>query len=355
LRLSNGARWCIILPLLCAGGASADIDVENGEAESFSLSAYARIRYTEFGGPLTVPDRTFTIESAGLSADFEIADALEGQLQVETVPGEVFLKDCFLRWSPLTWADLRAGQFKKPFCLNTMTSTWDLLSFDHAITDRELEDLLYSGRDIGAGLGLDPGMDFVPELTLGVFNGSGDPENQDDELQYAARMEVELPAGFALGADASMLRFGEPDPESVTGYSVSSRQNALGVDLSFGADVTHSLSAAFQGEYVLGDNWAEADVVHGAGAPSFRTWWAALGLALETDAPAVEEVSLSVCMASWKPDDALPAREDELSVSLGIDTGTPVSLVTAVLCHMPEDMPSEIDRTDYVLEMALDL
>jgi hypothetical protein len=355
MKLKARSPLVLFAMILIAGQAAADINVENGEAESFLLSAYARIRYSEFGGPLTVPDRSFTIESAGLTADFTVTDEVDGQLQLEAVPGEITVKDCFLRWEPLPSARLQAGQFKKPFCLNALRSTWDLHSIDHSISDRELFDLLYSGRDIGAELRVSPGIPYVPELSLGVFNGSSDPENQDSELQYAARMEVEFPYSITLGVDATMLRFGEPDIESVSGYMVSARQQAVGADLRFETDISDRLSTVLMGELIRGDNWAEADVVHGADAPSFQTWWVTGGLTWKTRTPLLKAVSASVCMASWRPDRSLSSREDELTVTLGFDTGTPVSVQMAAVHHMPTDIPAESDRTDYLLEMALDL
>lgn len=355
MKLRARSPMVLLAMILIAGQAAADIDVENGEAESFTISAYARVRYSEFGGPLTVPDRSFGIESAGLTADFKINSNFDGQIQIEAIPGEVFLKDCFLNWEPLPYAGLRAGHFKKPFCLNTLTSTWNLHSIDHSITDRRLEDLLYSGRDIGTELRLDPGIDLVPELLLGVFNGSVEPENQDSELQYAARIEEDLPYGITLGLDATMLRFGEPDVESVSGYSVSPRQLAAGADLRVEADISGRLSMVLLGELVRGDNWEEADVVHGEDAPSFQTWWVTGGGTWSTHTPALEAVSASVCYASWKPDRSLSAREDELTVTLGFDTGSPVSVMIAAVRHLPENLPMEIERTDYLLEMALDL
>lgn len=355
MRRMSRSPWCLLALFLAASPAAADIDVENGEAETFTLSAYARIRYSELGGPLTIPDRSFGIESAGLTAGFTLRGGFDGQLQIETLPGEVFLKDCFLDWAALPWASLRAGQFKKPFCLNTLTSTWDLHAIDHALTDRQLEDLLYAGRDIGTQLSLDPGVDGVPELSLGIFNGSVEPENQDSELQYAARLEADLPYGITLGVDATMLRFGAPDAESVSGYVVSSRQQAAGADIRVEADVTDRLSLVLLGELVRGDNWEEADVVHGADAPSFQTWWVTGGAAWSTLTPALKTVSASIGYASWRSDRSLSSKEDELTVTLGFDTGSPVSVMVAAVRHLPRDLPMETERTDYLLEMALDL
>ncbi|MEN8209921.1 MAG: hypothetical protein ABFR50_11800, partial [Candidatus Fermentibacteria bacterium] len=75
-----GIRF-LLITLLITSYALADVDVENERAENFTLSAYARVRFSEFGGALTMPDKSFGIQSAGLTADFEIIDNTEGQLQ----------------------------------------------------------------------------------------------------------------------------------------------------------------------------------------------------------------------------------------------------------------------------------
>lgn len=347
--------FTLLVILVVCGITYADVDVENDRADSFTLSAYARIRYTEFGGVLTVPEKSFSIESAGLTADFVIDDGLEGQFQLEARPGEVFVKDCFLLWEPLDNAGLRVGRFKKPFCLNTLTGSWDLLSIDHSISHRELTDLLYSGRDIGATLLIDPKIELVPELILGLFNGSPDPLNQDNDLQYAARLEWALPAGIDLGAGLSMLRLGETDVEEVSGYITSPRQVAWGVDLRFDIDIVKDLAFLLDGEYVRGDNWDLADVVHGANAPIFETWWLTGGFAWKTDTPVVNELVGSVSIASWKPDASLEPREDEFTVTLGFNTSTPVSVRMAVLSYRPHEMMLAEKTTDYLVELLLDL
>ncbi len=346
-----------IVLLLCISCSAvfADVDVENEEAEAFTLSVYARVRYSEFGGALTIPDRTFSIESSGITADFVIDDGLEGQFQLEARPGEVFIKDCYITWEATKYGELQAGRFKKPFSLNTLISNWNLQSISHSISHRKLTDLLYSGRDIGIAILFDTGRDYLPELTLGVFNGSADPVNQDNEIQYAARMDIELPAGIMLGADLSTLRFGEQDTESVSGYITSPRQIAWGTDIQFAFDATDDLSFLLRSEYLRGDNWELADVIHEENAPIFETWWVTGGFTWKTDTPLLDEVIGSISMASWRPDRSADPREDELTVTLGFNTSTPVSFRLAAVNHKPHEMPSTESATDYLAELLLDI
>ncbi len=345
----------LVLTILMAVTASANVDVENANANTFILSAYARVRYSLFGGALTIPNRSFTIESAGLTADFDIGNNLDGQLQLEIKPDEIFLKDCYILWEPFNAIELQAGQFKKPFCLNTITSTWDLQAIDHSITHRELTNLLYSGRDIGVTGILNPDPVWLPDLSLGIFNGSPDALNQDNEIQYVGRAEFDLPLGIIVGGDLSALRFGKENPESVDGYTCSARQKAIGVDLQLNIEINKDFSFLLRSEYLRGDNWQMVNVIEGADPPEFQTWWATGGIMWETDKPALESISASLSMASWQPDRSTDSREDELTITVNIDTGTPVCVRAAAVNHRPHNMPFEEKHSDYILEVTLDI
>ncbi len=345
----------LLIAFLIASGALADVDVENERAENFTLSAYARIRFSQFGGALVMPDRSFGIESAGLTADFDITDNTEGQLQLEIRPDEIYLKDCYILWDPLDLIGLQVGRFKKPFCLNTLTSTWNLQAIDHSITHRELSNLLYSDRDIGSVLILDPESEFLPVCTFGIFNGSPDAMNQDNEIQYVGRAEFELPYDIIVGADLTSLRFGEEDEFSVEGYTCSARQKAMGGDLQFETELGRDFSLLMRGEFVRGDNWSAADVISGDDPPEFQTWWFTGGITWKTYKPSLTSISASFSMASWKPDRSMDSREDELAFTVSIDTGTPVTVRAAMVNHRPHNIIFEEDRTDYILEVALDL
>ncbi len=351
-------RACIRILLtvfLITNFALADVDVENDRADSFTLSAYARIRFSEFGGALIIPDRSFGIESAGLTTDFDITGNIKGQLQLETRPDEIFLKDCYILWESFDFLEVQAGRFKKPFCLNTLTSARDLRAIDHSISHRELTDLLYSGRDIGSVFIINPDVTGLPELSLGVFNGSPDWINQDNEIQYVGRAEFELPLDITVGADFTSLRFGKENLEAVDGYICSARQTAYGGDIQFETEFAKDFSLLFRSEIVKGDNWADADVINGEIAPEFQTWWCTGGIAWKTDKPALESISASLSMSSWKPDRSVDSREDELVFTLSIDTGTPVTVSAAIVNHRPHNIILEVDRTDYILEATLDL
>ncbi len=345
----------VLMVFLIAAAAMADVDVENDNAESFTLSAYARIRFSEFGGALVIPDRSFRIESAGITADFRITDDIDGQLQIETRPDDIYLKDCYLLWEPIDILAIRAGRFKKPFCLNTLTSTWNLLSIDHSITHSQLSDLLYSGRDVGSVFIVDPDITGLPVLSLGIFNGSPDGINQNNEIQYVGRAEFNIPLDITIGADLSVLRFGEESLSAVDGYICSARQTAFGGDLQFVNEFAKDLTLLIRSEFIRGDNWAEADVIHGDTAPGFQTWWCTAGITWETGKPSLESISASVSIASWKADRETDSREDEMVFTISIDTGTPITIKAAAVNHRPHNILLEDNSTDYILEAALDL
>ncbi len=349
-----GIRFLLTVFLVTAA-AQADIDVENVKAENFTLSVYAKVRFSEFGGTLVMPDRSFSIESSGLKADFEVTDNTRGQLQLEIRPDNVFLKDCYVLWEPLDFLGIQAGRFKKPFCLNTLTSTWNLQSIGHSITHRKLTDLLYSNRDIGSVAIFDPGSAFLPVFTFGVFNGSPGALNQDNEIQYAGRAEIELPYDITVGADFTSLRFGKEDLGTLNGYILSARQTAIGADLQFETDLGKKFSMLMRGEIVKGNNWAAVNVIEGDNPPEFQTWWFTGGVTWKTDKPSLESVTASLSMGSWEPDHSVGSREDELTFTVNFDTGSPLTIRAAMVNHRPHNIMFKENRSDYILEAALDL
>ncbi|MBD3278685.1 MAG: hypothetical protein GF388_10320, partial [Candidatus Aegiribacteria sp.] len=281
----------LVLLFLAPVVVKADVDVENDEADSFTFSTYARIRYNQYGGEMEVPNRSFVIESAGFTADYTIDSSADGQLQIETTPEEVYVKDCFLDWRPTEFLECRMGQFKKPFCLNSILSRWDLMAIDHSVASDEVEDLLYAGRDIGSVFTVNTNRDWFPEIAFGVFNGSDSWKNQNNEIQYSARAVFELPMNFVLGGDYTSLRLGEMDQGSITGYSVSRRLNAWSGDLQFEADLSTDLTLLTRCEMLQGDNWKDADVITEEDCPAFRAWWFTTAVTLRTAIPALESVT----------------------------------------------------------------
>ncbi|MCK4806950.1 MAG: hypothetical protein KAT09_04855, partial [Candidatus Aegiribacteria sp.] len=158
-----------------------------------------------------------------------------------------------------------------------------------------------------------------------------------------------------VGADLTSLKFGEENLEAMDGYICSAKQMAMGGDLQFETELGRDFSLLMRGEFIRGDNWAVADVIGGDDPPEFQTRWFTGGITWKTDKPSLESISLSLSMASWKPDRSVDSRKDELVFTVSIDTGTPVTVRAAMVNHRPHNIIFEEDRTDYILEAALDL
>ena len=88
------------------------------------------------------------------------------------------LKDGFIEYAVVpSWFHITAGQFKKPFSRQQLTSSTKLIMVDRSPLDKEYN----AGRDIGVSLNNNwkksPGFEYA----LAIFNGSGDKPKFDEE------------------------------------------------------------------------------------------------------------------------------------------------------------------------------
>lgn len=146
-----------------------------GADELFALKLQGRIqvRYSYQAVEGADDDSAFEIPRARLKASgHAYAKDIEYLLQVDFGKGNVTLKDAIIDYrlgGGRTY--LRAGQFKRPFSRQQITSSGSLALVDRAITDKAFS----GGRDIGLAFHND--YDAAPaglEWVVGVFNGTGD-------------------------------------------------------------------------------------------------------------------------------------------------------------------------------------
>ncbi|MCD4707767.1 MAG: hypothetical protein K8S62_08510 [Candidatus Sabulitectum sp.] len=267
----------LIVFLLMAQGAMADIDVENNFSEKFMLGGYIDAGFSELGYYNAVPSREFSIRRSGFELNAEFAETLKAELKVEVRPDDIFLKNAFIRWDPAPWSRARAGQFKRETLLGGNLSFWNLNMLDRPLVYDLCENLTYAGRDLGFDLRIDlPSFSGV-ELrgTAGVFNGDERAEERtDNELLYTFRGEIKIPSiDLTLGASAASHRQGEENSIEPSGYAVSARQNAFSADISLDFEISNWYDVSFASEMSTGDNWKNVDVLAGETAPEFLGYW----------------------------------------------------------------------------------
>jgi hypothetical protein len=332
----------------------AVIDVENSDAESFTLSCSVFARYSVYGERNVIPDEEFSIRRASLTAEFELSDALDGELQVETRPTEVYLKDCYLNWEPLAWAGVRVGQFKKPFCRGSMTSGWNLLTMDRSLMHQLVSDLRFSGRDLGVQFTLAPPGDLMPVITGGIFNGApiGTPKD-NNEKQLAGRCTFTLPWGIELSGGVSSVRLGEADPLEPSGYVFSTRQWCIGGDVCFSRNVTPDLEIRGEAEYIRGPNWSLVNIILGEEPPDFSGFRAACGGMFDlSSVPGLRSLEANMGYEMMKPD-STDAEETLLSPVIGVWFSPGIRVRAGAEIHSFSGMAGVENYTDYILEAAV--
>jgi len=318
-------------------------------AAAVDLSGQVFARYEIRGEPACGPAGEFLVRRASITAESELGSNLSVELELETRPDQVYLKDCLLTWSPLDYLDLTLGQFKKPFCLATAKSNWNMLSVERPLTHDIVSDLGYSGRSPGLMLELSVPLPLRTILSAGVFNGPG----IEREKMYSASLSVEPLTDIVLGGSVSGLRLGEYDPALPSGYAVSESMTAFSGYASARHQVSSSTRLLLDAEFVYGRNWEEADVVYGEVPPGFISHWVSGAVERRLrEVPGVRSLEAGISWSVSTPETGVSQSEQVLApmVGLGITSGVRVrfSVVSTSFTGGSQD-----GYTDYLTELAV--
>ncbi len=318
-------------------------------AAAFDLSGQVFARYEIQGEPAYGPAGEFLIKRASIAAGSELGSNLSVELELETRPDEVYLKDCFFSWSPLDYLDLTLGQFKKPFCLATDKSNWNMLSVERPLTHDLVSDLGYSGRSPGFMLELSVPVPLRPTLSAGVFNGPG----TESEKMYAASLTLEPLAEIVLGGAVAGLRLGEYDPAQPSGYIVSDGMTAFSGYIAASRQVTSSTELKLDAEFVSGRNWEEADVVYGEVPPGFRSYWVSGAFERRLrDVPGLRSLEAGLSWSVVTPETGVSLSEQVLSPMVGLGITSSARLRFSVVSTRFSG-GSQDGYTDYLTELAV--
>ena len=316
---------------------------------ALELSGQVYARYVNLGDVSWGPSSEFLIRRASLTAKAGVGSNIEAELEIEARTDEVYLKDCLVSWSPSEALELVVGNFKKPFCLATTMSNWNLLSVERTLLHHTASDLGYSGRSMGAMAEFSPPMPLSPGLSLGVFNGPG----EDRERSYAATAVVEPFPGLELGGGVSLLRLGEHDPMQPSGYVSSGLLSAFSGHFRFEHAFSGGTSLEVQGEYARGDNWEEADVVYGEIPPAFKSLWIS-GIARRRlrGVPGIRSLEGGLSWSGVEPGSDSDPGSEVLAPMLGVEITSSARLRFTLVNSSLKGSGGD-DHTDVIAELAV--
>ncbi len=318
-------------------------------AAAVELSGQVYARHEMLGEITCGPIGEFLIKRASLTAGSDLGGNLAVEIEVETRPDEVYLKDCIISWSPLDYLELTAGLFKKPFCMATSTSNWNLLSVERPLIHDLAGDLGYSDRSTGAMVELSSPVPLQSTLSLGVFNGPGN----EREKMYTASIEFEPVAALTMGGALSSLRLGEYDPMLPSGYASSGSMQAFSAFLRLDQPVTFSTRLELDAEYVAGDNWDEADVIYGETPPGFRGYWASGVLEQRLGSvPGIRSIEAGVSWSVLAPEVDGSDEESFVAPLIGVWMTSRTRLRFTMINRSFQD-DSRDDCTDYITELGV--
>lgn len=165
-------------------------------SKAFKLSGYSQFLYTAQDADLD----GFSVRRMRLSLTGDLLKNVHYKIQVDAIKSPILL-DGLLEFTFDEAVNLKFGQFKVPFSLESTTSSADIETINRSQPVLKLspgQDIGASGRDIGAVIF---GKTSIIEYQVGVFNGAGiNKADTNEKKDWAGRVVVH-PTGFlALGA-----------------------------------------------------------------------------------------------------------------------------------------------------------
>lgn len=156
-----------------------------GADEPFALKLQGRVqtRYIlestkDPAGDTRATETSFAVQRARLKLSGHVFDdGLSFKAEFDFGRGSVSLKDYYVDYRLGGEARIRAGQWKKPFSRQQITSSGNLSFVDRSITDKGFQ----AGRDVGVGIHNNYEKSPEIEWAVGLFNGAGD-ETVPDKL-----------------------------------------------------------------------------------------------------------------------------------------------------------------------------
>ena len=174
--------------------------------------------------------------------DFKVELDLSGTL-TETSALRALLTDAYVNWNKLTYANIKAGQFKTPFGYEQLAKDPSLYTIERTLAN----DRLTLSRQVGLQIN---GDFFEKRLSYasGIFNGNGANNNfnDDDNFLWVERVSAVPWLGKFLGQDSSWTVGGNIYASNdtgasglndfgLTGNSLNGRRFGTGADTQFHA------------------------------------------------------------------------------------------------------------------------
>jgi len=238
--------------VLCA---EADEDKAVSAGSLLNLGGYIQTMYSSAEGSTD----SFRIKRARLKLNGEILKNLHYNLQIDAVKSPCLL-DATVEFRFSSLAHFFLGQFKVPFSLENLTSSSSLDIINRSQTVERLcpgRDIRASGRDIGLAVN---GRFKNLEYTLGIFNGSGiNQQDNNENKDIAARMVFFPFESLSLGISHYNGRYdpgqgAEPFAKTRTGLETSAVKGKFSLkgEIIFARDAEVSKTGWYlQGGYFL--------------------------------------------------------------------------------------------------------
>jgi hypothetical protein len=153
-----------------------------------------------------LPNNEFVLKRTRAGVEVNITKYLNAEIEVDLTDSEL-IKDAKFDFEINRFVKLSAGKRKIPFSRERLTSVKKLIFVDRSKIVKEIEDIGYAGRDIGANLDwlFYTSRTLEVEFSAGVYNGTAGSLEGDlnNSKNFAQRLEINYQKDFSIGLNSS--------------------------------------------------------------------------------------------------------------------------------------------------------
>lgn len=146
------------------------------------------------------PNNEFYLNRLRFGIESKVLKSSKAELELDPLD-PLLVKDAVIKFNLSKNFELKVGKFKKSFSFERLTSVKDLPFIERTKIVKELDDLDYTGRDIGIQVSYSTNSDLIDlKISAGVFNGNSMSLKGDNNNSKSFVQRFEFSTGKIISA-----------------------------------------------------------------------------------------------------------------------------------------------------------
>lgn len=176
------------------------------ESAAYKAASFLQPIYVINFASQNKPNNEFKLNRVRLGVEGEISNFIKGEVEIDPTESIELIKDAKIELSVFNDFEIIIGRHKIPFSMERLTSVKNLPFIERSKIVKELDQLGYTGRDLGLTVAYNSKFDkYHLNISAGVFNGNqGDPEGDyNNSKTFAERIEISYSKEISFGINSA--------------------------------------------------------------------------------------------------------------------------------------------------------